>query len=47
MSRGDGGYSVFRLYIAHLRTTVSQLKMCDFSGETFNPLNTELNPICQ
>ena len=25
---------------------VSQLKICDFSGETFNPLNAELNPIC-
>ena len=35
MSHGDGGYSVFRLHIAPLRTTVSQLKMCEFSGQTF------------
>jgi len=33
-------------YIAHLPQHVSRLKMCDFSGEAFNPLNAELNPVC-
>jgi hypothetical protein len=35
--------STYRLF----STTLSQLKMCDFlSGEDFNYLNAELNPIC-